>query len=136
MGCKAANNVGLLWDTNTALALVLSSSYPSGEPDIVTLREQMVAHCQIKCPSVHRPASPPSAVDLATLVVPVNAGFASGFVYVGSGCRDRNINPSPWGSPFGCSSADSVLQFRDYAYSRADTVLWLASLVGKTLVCS
>ena len=115
---------------------MLSSSYPSGKPNIVSLREQLSAHCLISCPTVHRPAIPPVAVDLATLVVPVNTGFASGYVYVGSGCLDHNINPSPRGSPFGCSSLEAdEQQFLDYAYARADACTWLSPPVGKILVC-
>ena len=86
---------------------------------------------------MYRPAVSPSAVDFSTLVVPVNAGFASGYVYVGSGCPTNEVNPSPWGSPFSCTSCDvaDMDSFRDYAYSRADAFAWLSPLVGKILVC-
>jgi len=117
--------------------LVLSSSFPSGKPNISLLREQLTAHCKIKCPAVFRPAVLPKSIPLSSLTVPVNAGFASGLVYIGSGCLLNSINPSPWGSPFGCSvNAMEMSRFRDYAFSRADVVHWLTPLVGKTFICS
>ena len=61
------------------------------------------------------------------------------FIYVGHGPRGSEVNPSPWGSPFGTSSCSFECphddRFVGYALDRADVLHWLSTLVGKTLIC-
>jgi len=45
----------------------------------------------------------PTVIIDAKLCCPANAGFEDDMVYVGSG-RGSAVRPSPWASPFGCSS--------------------------------
>ena len=118
------------------LALTLSASVPSGNPKVIALRSQISALRLINLPAVTRPAVFPHCVTLKSLPFHVNAGFADGYVYIGSGCLDADVNASPWGSPFGCRvCAEDCQRFSEYAFSRADHVSWLAPLVGKSLVC-
>jgi hypothetical protein len=84
----------------------------------------------------------PTVIIDTKLCCPANAGFEDDMVYVGSG-RDTSVRPSPWASPFGCSSCHNNFgttplddsSFLRYASSRADLLTWLAPLIGKRLVC-
>jgi hypothetical protein len=85
----------------------------------------------------------PTVIIDALLYCPANAGWEDDMVYVGSGV-DSIIRPSPWASPFGCSSRRNSFgstmldeaSFPRYASSRADKITWLAPLIGKRLVCN
>ena len=138
MGCHQSGVPGSLWSTNDDLALAISASMPSGCDRIVRIRKRLFDACDLSVPAVFRPSSFPVCIFSGSLLVPVNAGFCDGQVYIGSG-NDSDIcktGASPWGSPFGCSAVgDYALLFADYAKSRADADVWLAPLVGKKLVC-
>ena len=134
MGCEA-HSPGILWKSNSQLALALSASMPSGDPAIVLLRNEIIDFCGLAPAIIFRPLTFPIILEVQLDPV-ARANFIDGEIYIGSGHASAQLLPSPWGSPFGCESTSSAPErFAEYAASRADTVRWLAPLVGRRLVC-
>ena len=81
-----------------------------------------------------RPVAFPVVIIDANLCRLANASFEDDIMYVGGG-RENGVHPSPWASPFGCSSDRDCNLFHDYAFARADKIVWLAPLLGKRILC-
>ena len=124
----------MLWDVSPAMALVLSSTCPTGDASIVELRNSILA----LSPYPNFPEGSPSQIPTVRHVRGEFHKFPSPLLYVGFGATDIQHRPSPWANPYFFTSSDpeeAALLFRCYLDNRADILQFLSPLRGAQLVC-
>ena len=123
---------GPIWGGNLRLARVLAATIPSGDANVVRLREDLITIVDI--PETF-PVLPVQWVTPVIDITIIERPWPVQYIYVGHGPHGCGSNPSPWGSPYSdpsvtteCGDADLFLA---YANDRADLLTWLSPLVGK-----
>ena len=122
-----------LWAAKPEMAFVLLATVPSGEPEIVRLREELISRLHLPALKASRSLRPavihsdrPTGQD------------ASRLVYVGCGRNDPQGRPSQFFNPFlffHQSEAIANDLFGSWLSVRADLEFFLQPLVGMALLC-
>ena len=117
-----------IWNSEPGLALSLWSTYPSGYPVIVDLRQQL-ASVMTGAPWEFRAWKPVQIRHLGALdrAVPTNEVFV--------GRELDTYNHSPWAPPVFVFPGAGLESYEQYISAQADKSEFLSHLVGKTIVC-
>ena len=116
-----------LWVACPEMRLVLLATIPSGNPQVVRIRDEIIA---LQVP----PDLPMQTVQGNPCVRHVSGAFhkySSPLVYVGYGSTDCQSRPSQYANPylFSCTEPDeALLLFREYLDCRADLEVFLRPL--------
>ena len=124
----------MLWDVSPAMALVMSSTCPTGDASIVELRNSILA----LSPYSNFPEDIPLQIPTVRHVRGEFHKFPSPLIYVGFGETDIQHRPSPWANPYFFISSDpeeASILFKSYLDNRADILQFLSPLRGAQLVC-
>ena len=123
---------GALWEISPAMGLVLLASVPSGIPNIVELRNSILA----LMPAPNLPEVSHSSLPIVRHVCGDFHRYPSPLVYVGFGPSDMQHRPSQWANPycFICTNPEEAVDlFREYLGCRADLLQFLSPLCGAEL---
>ena len=114
------------------MALVLLASIPSGDPEVVVLRDRLV---NLLGPIPIPPVRPGRAMCVHCDAT--DRAWPSGVIYTGCGRLDVQGRPSPYCNPFldMPDPAGALHAFSDFLFSRADLEVFLTPLRGATLIC-
>ena len=83
-----------MWEAHPELGLVMLSSVPSGDAQVVVLRHQLQA--LLACPPLPRVAPGAIALQHSSASGPYHGNF----VYIGFGHTDPQGRPAPFANPF------------------------------------
>ena len=125
---------GPLWEACPNMRLVMLATIPSGDPQIMRIRDEIIA---LQVP----PDLPMQTVQGNPSIRHVHSAFhkySSPLVYVGYGSTDCQGRPSQYANPylFSCTEPEeALLLYREYLDSRADLEVYLHPLQSAELVC-
>ena len=125
---------GELWERSPAMALVLCASTPSGDQNIVDLRDRIVSQMAFR-------NQPKTGLLPSPWIRHVSGDFheyPSSRIYIGFGYTDCQLRPSQWASPYyflSHSIEEAYDLFSEYLRARADLRDWLFPLRGAELIC-